>query len=228
MVALAAALQHLQTADAEAPATEVRICTDSQSALMRLSEGSSAQTDHTASEVWKSLRVLADRGMHVTLQWVPAHSGLAGNEAADDAAADLDQLSAPIDLPSAKSGLKRHAHQEWEERLKSTRYYTENGPRRVVPGDRLGLSLQESVEVARLRTGHSMLLRYRRHKMGLDTEAVCPECELDDETLSHLLTDCPARAGLRRRVFGRDDPTVREALSDPHSLVDFLRRLGRL
>ena len=35
------------------------------------------------------------------------------------------------------------------------RYYVQNGPGRVRPGDRLGLSRSESVEVARLRTGHS-------------------------------------------------------------------------
>ena len=44
----------------------------------------------------------------------------------------------------------------------------------------------------------------------------------------HLLTECPARANLRRTVYGRDDPTVREALCDPIALADHLRRLGRL
>ena len=41
-------------------------------------------------------------------------------------------------------------------------------------------------------------------------------------------SDCPTRAGLRRRVFGRDGPTLRGALGDRARLVELLRRLGRL
>lgn len=65
-------------------------------------------------------------------------------------------------------------------------------------------------------------------RIGQTEDDVCPECEEDAETLEHLLTACPARASLRRDVFGRDDPTVPEALSDPHRLVELIRRLGRL
>lgn len=46
----------------------------------------------------------------------------------------------------------------------------------------------------------------------------------EDGTLRHLLTQCPARAVLRRDVFGRDNPTIREALADPRRLVLFLPR----
>ena len=112
--------------------------------------------------------------------------------------------------------------------MTQTRYHAQNGPRRVTPGDKLGLTRTESVEAARLRTGHSLLLRSYRKRIGQVEDDVCPECEEEEETLEHLLTACPARALLRRAVYGRDDPTVREALSDPCRLVDHLRRLGRL
>ena len=79
-----------------------------------------------------------------------------------------------------------------------------------------------------MRTGHSLLLRAHRHRYGQVPDATCPECEGEDETLSHLLTDCPARVSLSREVFGRDDPTIREALHDARRLADFLGRLGRL
>ena len=102
------------------------------------------------------------------------------------------------------------------------------GSRRVTPGERAGLSRQGSVETARLRTGHTTTLAAYRHRIGLKDTPACPECENEPETTSHLLTDCPARADLRKRVFGRDDPTLQDALGDPARLVEFLRRLGRL
>ena len=92
----------------------------------------------------------------------------------------------------------------------------------------VGLTRRESVEVARLRTGQSTLLGRYRVFIKIDDDTSCPECGEPEETLGHLLTDCPARASLRRQIFGRDDPTIREALEDPRRLVDFIRRLGRL
>ena len=181
--------------------------------------------------VWQRLLDLADRGTHTSLQWVPGHAGLPGNELADEIAreaANLEQHDVPIDLPSAKARLRRHAHREWEQRLQPTRYALQNGVRRPPTAERLGLSRRECVEVARLRTGHSLMLREYRHRIGLEDDPTCPECGLEDETLTHLLTDCPARADARRRIFGEDEPEIKEALGDPTKLVELLRRLGRL
>ncbi|KAF0310265.1 hypothetical protein FJT64_018702 [Amphibalanus amphitrite] len=165
------------------------------------------------------------------LKWVPGHAGLPGNELADEIAreaANLEQRDVPVDLPSAKARLRRHAHRKWEQRLQPTRYALQNGVRRSAPAEHLGLSRRECVEAARLRTDHSMMLREYRHRIGLEDDPTCPECGLEDETLAHLLTDCPARAEVRRRIFGEDEPEMREALGDPTKLVELLKRLGRL
>ena len=76
--------------------------------------------------------------------------------------------------------------------MQQTRYHAENGPRRVTPGDKLGLTRAESVEAERLRTGHSLLLRSYRKRIGQVEDDISKECEEEEETLEHLLTVCPA------------------------------------
>ena len=144
-------------------------------------------------------------------------------------AADLSQEGAPVpvDLQSARARLRRHTHGEWEENgIQSARYFQEVGPRRATPGEHLGLSRRDSVDTVTLRTGHSTLLAGYRHPIGQLNNPTCPECGDEAETLGHLLNDCPVRGGLRRRVFGQDDPTMKDALGT--RLVELLKRLGRL
>ena len=231
MTALDAALRHLQAADLVPPPRDVRILTDSQSALSALAGGPSAQSDATASLIWTRLRDLTQRGVSLILQWVPGHAGLALNELADEvarAAARSDQRGVAIDLQSAKQCLHRHALVLWEREVSSTRYCAQNGPRRVCLGDKLGLTRRESVETARLRTGHSLLLQGYRHRIGLSDSDVCPDCGEETETLEHLLSECPAHARLRWDLYGREDPPIQEALGDPVRLISYLRRMGRL
>ena len=78
----------------------------------------------------------------------------------------MDQSRAPVDLASAKSRLRRRAHQDWTSRIRPTRYGAQNGLQRVIKGDRLGLPRQQSMEVARLRAAHLMLLGAYKHRIG--------------------------------------------------------------
>ena len=92
----------------------------------------------------------------------------------------------------------------------------------------VGLRLRDSGYDSLRWTGHTNALAAYRHRIGLQDAPTYPECEAEPETKTHLLIDCPARANLRRRIFGRDDPTLQDALGDRARLVELLRRLGRL
>ena len=86
MTAMDSVLAFLHDVVVDPAPREVRLCTDSQSALGRLKEGPAAQRDALADSVWRRLLELTDRGIHLTLRWVPGHAGLPGNELADEVA----------------------------------------------------------------------------------------------------------------------------------------------
>lgn len=163
---------------------------------------------------------------------MPGHAGIPGNEAADEVAglaAALPQDRVPISYGAARARLKQHLSREWTASNRHSRHFEIGGDARTKMGDKIGLSRRESVVVARLRTGHSTMLRAYRHRIGLDDDPNCTDC--DDgvpEDATHLLTSCPAGALARHQVFGRSDPTLKEVFTDVDRALSFLRRLGRL
>ena len=230
--ALNEALKYLED---RAPTDErqctIRICTDSQSALTRLKEGPADQREKLPDEIWKRLKKIGRRH-RVDMQWVPGHAGVEENEIADEVAkqaASLPQNKVPINLNAAKARLKLHLGREWVEGNRSTQHYDIVGPGRIKPGDKLGLSRADSVTLARMRTGKSMLLRSFRHAIGLEQDPTCQDCDDGEpEDLAHLMTECPQKDRMRHQIFGRHDPTLAEAFADPDVVLAYLRRVGRL
>ena len=85
MAAIAHALALL--GDHVAKGDSVAILTDSQSAVRKLCSGAAAATEEFEFDVWAKLRDLTiSRSCRVTVQFVPGHAGIAGNELADAAA----------------------------------------------------------------------------------------------------------------------------------------------
>jgi ribonuclease HI len=79
MTALRECLAILPTTANYDEACEIRICTDSKSSLQKLEAGPAKQEDVCAQQVWSHLlQTPADK--HITLQWVPGHCDLEGNE----------------------------------------------------------------------------------------------------------------------------------------------------
>jgi ribonuclease HI len=94
MTAILKATRHVIRipAPADGRRPEVRICTDSRSALQAIATGPTPHSDSLFAEIWQALAQLAS-SYRVTLQWVPSHCGISGNEAADEQAAAASHLS---------------------------------------------------------------------------------------------------------------------------------------
>ena len=204
------------------------VCTDSQAATKMLEAGPSRQNLAIGDKIWKKLKILSSRECHTTIQWIPGHAGLVGNDAADAAANEatkLNQQQVPIDFKSAKNRVRSSTIADWRASVSEDSYVRRVGHDWQVMGDKAKLTRREAVEVSRLRTGHSLLLREYRQRIGLDDSPICPACNGDSETLIHLIEECPAHCRHRLAIFGQQQSINPR---DGGRVAAYLRRLGRL
>ena len=198
------------------------ICSDSQSALAALKGGE--LNDHPI--LWRLREKLRSLSCKVFFQWVPGHCGLPGNERADQVAREVAgqgrsgvvPQDAPVTFRAAKLSIKRGVVDgpTQHERLRQVYQGPVKHPQ--------GLSRKEEVLLARLRSGHSLLLasyRDRVHGSG-DT---CHRCQLEPETLQHFMRECEATEATRARVFGCSSPPLSVLTGDPQRVLQYLREL---
>ena len=79
----------------------------------------------------------------------------------------------------------------------------------------------QCVTVAQVRTGHSPLVAAYLHRIGRRDSAICPHCHSADETVEHLVFQCPAHDHARRDTWPGDTFTT-----DPRRLWSYLEWIG--
>jgi ribonuclease HI len=189
----------------------------------------------------------------ITVHWIPAHTGIPGNEAADLAAKEAtgwrphgpDGEKAPPPpeelqmalLAPLITRLDRNTLTKWKERWLESghghalRRLTQE-PRKSNLALYRGLSIPKGALIIQMKTGKISLRKYlhSRNVPGFD-DPYCDQCSMQaHQTAAHILLVCPAFAELRR-VFrdeiGDSTTDMRRILSERRLAVPAARFLAR-
>ena len=193
--------------------TDTVICSDSQSLLTAI-ENSSPDT----SNIRKQLSELKGR---VTLQWVPSHSKVPGNELADQAAKEATEGEAdpvPVTYNSAVALIKRDIRDPPPVHNLVAQTYQHISLKK----DSMIKSRKDAVLLAQLRSGHCNKLASYRNRIDSNKPDICPKCEEVPETVQHWLK-CPATIRKRTSIFGMADVHLGALTSKPEEVLTFAK-----
>ena len=210
--------------------SRIWIFTDSESSVKRLAGGPGSQTDCLADDIWNNLNSLAKK-WEITIQWIPGHKDIEGNEAADGAAKEataLCQEDAALDFNTMKAAIKRHFRKIWSEAvLARVGIYSEAKVSKP-PAQLRNVTRKEEVTIHQLRTGTSPLVRgcWARYAQRPEAERLCPNgCNIVED-VAHLFWDCPYYAAQRMRHFGTTSPERNILFGNPRPILKYLENTG--
>jgi ribonuclease HI len=223
----------------------ITILSDSQAALLALD--SHRTKSHLVKECKDVLNELTNmNNSAVTLRWVKAHVGLAGNEQADHLAKmgtmNMDQLHGPepfLGVPDCTLGelVEEMNMERWSTRWKSAKEYrqTKLWFPELDPGKSKQITNNSRNTVSTMVqgiTGHNFLMRHQ-HLISYEVSPKCRACSLDsEESFEHLSTDCPATLTLRQSLWNTPDGLPLDDMTSWSvlNLLAFLRSalMGRL
>ncbi|KAL8604431.1 hypothetical protein ACOMHN_042260 [Nucella lapillus] len=148
----------------------------------------------------------------VTLQWIPSHCNVLGNETADSLTkegATKEQMDRSTSYSESKTIIKAKLQNKWKQQHphhnRADPYYL--------------LTRREQVTIFRLRTGHNCLKHHLYTKLCIGNTEQCP-CGTDSQTTEHLLQSCPLHQALREKTWPDPIPAARKLYGE---LVDLLR-----
>jgi hypothetical protein len=191
------------------------------------------------------------QNFQATLRWVPGHMEIHGNEEADKAAklaaerksnsSPRDQLphflrhhTLPLSISAIKQAHSKETHSRWTRIWrKSPRFAKIN---RLDPNilNRSFVKLTSTFPkrltalLIQLRTQHIPLNKHL-HRLGKVNSPHCPHCPTREETVHHLLIECPQYRRERHQLsnaLGREATSIPYLLSDPKAMPHLVRYIN--
>lgn len=177
----------------------------------------------------------------VSLEWIPGHEGVAGNEDADSQAKEGGKLKvegpgpfAPLPGPYIKNAIKRYSEEQhkikWQSETRFRQSKEAFGWPKVTTCKKLASLGRKALRGAlQILTGHGMLQRHRYISNKTQT-AECPKCKETTETPNHFVGECVFYAARRKQLFGKETTSIREIVDSDNInlLVSFINQSGRL
>lgn len=214
------------------------ICSDSSSALMCLEAQKSDTRQDIVLEILQILFMMHQENKIVQFIWVPAHTGVAGNEAADKLAKQA-MAKETIDMEikysklEIKSIIKREINNNWQmywDNEEKGRHLHSIQPV-VGRGRKSSGKRKKDCIISRLRLGHTGL-NSTMQIIGKHHTGLCDWCGIR-ETVEHVLIKCnkysEERSKLREelQMEGNQQLTLRIILNSVEGgrlIIKFLRR----
>ena len=159
----------------------------------------------------KADKLMTSYNIEVSLQWIPGHVGLPGNERADKLAklgAQCPQTATSVTINTAKHLINEHLKNAWIKKWadgKTGRKIFEFMP---VPNKNDPINKmrrKEQAVIFRLRSEHIQLNKHL-NDIGIKDSAKCPLCPCPEESVAHHLYQCPALDDLRAEFLPSPNP----------------------
>ena len=201
-------------------AISLLLISDSCSILTTMFAPPSFLLSQTLWQIWQEPSSFSS--CSIRLLWVPRHSFLPGNDAADDLARQ-GALFAPSAILCSLSPCISRIHSclffDWR-RTVSSKCFDTHVP--SIPTKELVLPHHARCVLSRLRyNGHSLLLSFYLSGIGRIENPSCSACGHSSQDTSHLVLHCPATYFLRRSLFG-DSLSLYDLWSRPWGVARLL------
>jgi ribonuclease HI len=218
----------------------VAILTDSLSSLQSI-ESTHGNRPDLIYDILMLLTNLYNRGIQVTLIWIPAHVGLNGNETVDQLAKEAASGNGQIidikpNILDVYDSINKYIinlwQEQWDTSPKGRHYYNLNPIVKTNNQFSYPNNKRNEILISKLRLGHcnlnQILFRTNRHENGF-----CDTC-LIPETIHHFLFDCidhvESQLSLANYLQEFDLPfTLNEVLNNPSCIpliINIIKEAG--